>query len=174
MPLEVIMSKDTVLNPMEKEMVALAASVAAGCQPCTVHHIEAARDAGTCDRGITLALTAAAGVRRAATEAMASFALDQFGGKPGLPEDWLAQHKLIQALVSATSAFAVNSVPEFRRYTEEAHRQGATDRQIQMAIAIARKIKGVASEKMEAAAQQLLADYQPEEHLVGGRCGCPA
>jgi hypothetical protein len=61
-----------------------------------------------------------------------------------------------------------------QRFAEEAHHFGATDRQIQVAVAIARKIKEVAAEKVEAAAQQLLADYEPETHMVGGRCGCPA
>jgi AhpD family alkylhydroperoxidase len=168
------MSKDAILNTIEKEMIALGASVAAGCQPCTLHHIEAAGAAGTCDKGMTLAVTVAADVRRAAAEAMASWGIEQLGGTMELPDDWLTQRKLIRALVSAAAAFAVNSVPEFRRYAEEAHHHGATDRQIQLAITIARKIKGVASEKIESVAQQLLADYQPEEHLVGGRCGCPA
>ena len=168
------MSKDAVLNTIEKEMIAVGASVAAGCQPCTVHHIEAARAAGTCDKGMTLAVTFAAGVRRAAAEEMAAWAIEQLGGTAELADDWLTQNKLIRALVSAAAAFAVNSVPEFRRYAEAAHHHGATDRQIQLAVTIARKIKGVASEKIEAVAQQVLAEYEPEEHLVGGPCGCSA
>lgn len=168
------MSKDAVPNTIEKEMIALGASVAAGCQPCTLHHIEAARAAGTCDAEMTLAVTLAADVRRAATEGMAAWGMEQLGGMAELPDDWLTQRKLLRALVSAAAAFAVNSVPEFRRYAEEAHHHGASDRQIQLAVTIARKIKGVALEKIEAVAQHLLAEYEPEEHLVGGRCGCPA
>jgi AhpD family alkylhydroperoxidase len=168
------MSKDAVLNTIEKEMIPLAASLAAGCQPCTVHHIEAARAAGTCEKRMTLPLTVSADVRRAAADEMASWAIEQLGGTAELPDDWLRQHELVHALVSAAAAFAVNSVPEFRRYTEEAHHRGATDQQIQLAVSIARKIKGVAAEKIEAVAQQLLAEYEPEDHLVGGRCGCPA
>lgn len=168
------MSKDALLNTIEKEMIALGVSVAAGCQPCTMHHIEAARAAGTCEKGTTLALTVGADVRRAAAEEMASWAIEQLGGTADVPDDWVRQHELIRALLSAAAAFAVNSVPEFRRYAEEAHNCGATDQQIQLAVTIARKIKGVAAEKMEAVARQVLAEYEPEEHLVGGRCGCPA
>lgn len=168
------MSKDTNLNTIEKEMIALGASVAAGCQPCTLHHIEAARAAGTCDKGMTLAVAVAADVGREAAEEMEAWGFEQLGGTADLPDDWLTQRKLIHALVSAAAAFAVNSVPEFRRYAEEAHYNGATDRQIQLAVSIARKIKGAASEKIEAVAQQSLTEYEPEEHLVGGRCGCPA
>ncbi len=168
------MSEDTILNTKEKEMIALAASIAAGCQPCTLHHLEAARAAGTCERGATLAVTAGADVRRSAAEAMTAWGIEQLGGAAELPDDWLAQRKLIRALVSVAAAFAVNSVTEFQRFAEEAHHHGATDRQIRLAVSIARKIKAVAAEKLEAAAQQLIADYEPETHLVGGRCGCPA
>ncbi len=168
------MSKDAVLTTVEKEIIALGVSVAAGCKPCTTHHIEAARAAGTCEKGTTLALTVAAEVRRAAAEEMASWAIEQLGGTAELPHDWVTQHELIRALVSAAAAFAVNSVPEFRRYAAEAHNHGATDQQIQLAVTIARKIKDVAAEKIEAVARQVLAEYEPEEHLIGGRCGCPA
>ncbi len=168
------MSEDKILNTAEKEMIALAASIAAGCQPCTLHHLEAARAAGTCEKGTTLAVTAGAEVRRSAAEAMAVWGIEQLGGAAELPGDWVTQRKLIRALVSVAAAFAVNSVPEFQRFAEEAHRYGATDRQIRLAVSIARKIKSVSAEKVEAAAQQLIADYEPETHLVGGRCGCPA
>jgi len=168
------MSEDAILNTKEKEMIALGASIAAGCQPCTIHHIEAARTAGVCEKGTTLAVTAGAEVRRAATEAMAAWGIEQLGGTVELPDDWLTQQKLIRALVSVAAAFAVNSVTEFHRLADEAHHLGASDQQIQVAISIARKIKGVVSEKMEAAAQRLLAEYEPEPHLVGGRCGCSA
>jgi len=171
---EVVMSEDAILNTSEKEMIALGASIAAGCQPCTMHHIEAARTAGACHKGTTLAISVAADVRRVATEAMSAWGIEQLGGAAELPDEWLAQRKLIRALVSVAAAFAVNSVTEFHRLAEEAHHHGATDRQIRLAVTIARRIKGVASEKVEAAAQQLLPEYEPEVHLVGGRCGCPA
>ncbi len=168
------MSKDAVLNPVEKEMIALGASVAAGCQPCTLHHIEASRAVAACDKGITLAVTVAADARRAAAEEMAAWATEQLGGTAELPGDWVAQRKLIRALISVAAAFAVNSVAGFQRHAEEAHHLGASDQQIQLAVNIARKISSVASEKVEAAAKQVLAAYEPEQHLVGGRCGCSA
>ncbi len=168
------MSKNAVLQTIEKEIIALGASVGAGCQPCTAHHIEAARAAGACEKRVTLAVTAAADVRRPAAEEMKAWGIGQIGGAAELPDDWLAQRRLIRSLVSAAAAFAMNSVPEFRRCAEEAHHHGATDQQIQVAVTIARKIKGGAAEKIEAVAQQLLAEYQPEEQLVGGRCGCSA
>lgn len=168
------MSEDAVLNTKEKEMIALGASIAAGCQPCTIHHIEAARTVGTCDKGTTLAVTAGADVRRAATETMAAWGMEELGGTVELPDEWLAERRLIRALVSVAAAFAVNSVTEFHRFAEEAQHLGASDRQVQMALAIARKIKGVASEKMEAAAQQLLPECEPKAQRVGRNCGCGA
>ncbi len=168
------MSEDVILNSKQKEMIALGTSIAAGCQPCTTHHLEAARAASVSDKEMTLALAAGAEARRATTQAMVEWAAKQFGGTVELPEDWVAQQKLIHSLVSVAAAFALNSVAEFRRFAEEAHHFGASDRQIRVAVAMGRTIKGAAAEKIEGAAQQLLADYESEAHLVGGRCGCPA
>ncbi len=165
------MSEDAILNPIEKEMIALGVSIAAGCQPCTRHHIKAARAAGTSGREMTLAVTASADIRRAATEAMAAWSIEQLGGATELPGEWLAQQERIRALVSVAAAFAVNSVVQFQLSAEQARHAGATDRQIQLAVAIARKIRGVAAEKVEAAAQELLA---PQAQTAASPCGCSA
>lgn len=168
------MSEDAILSTIEKEMIALGASIAAGCQPCTTHHIKAARAAGTCENATTLAVTVGGDIRRAAAEAMSGWGIEQLGGRAELPAEWLAQRKLIRALVSVAAAFVVNSVTEFERFAHEAHDLGATDRQIQVAVTIARKIKSVAAEKMESAAQQALPKCSPEVQGASACCGCRA
>jgi AhpD family alkylhydroperoxidase len=158
------MSKDIMLTTQEKEIIALGVSVAAGCQPCTLHHLEAARAAGVCSRGTTLAINVGAAVRRAAADAMAGWAIDQHGTIAELTEEWVAQRGVVRALASVAAAFAVNSVGEFDRLVNEARTSGATDRQIEIAIGIARNIKSVAAEKIEAAAQKAI--REPEGHVI--------
>jgi AhpD family alkylhydroperoxidase len=168
------MSKDIILTPKEKEIISLAVSVAAGCQPCTLHHLEAARAAGACGQGTTLAITVGADVRRAAAEAMAAWAFDQHGPIVKLTDDCLAQRELLAGLASLAAAFAVNSVAEFERLANEARLIGATDRQIEVAVGIARSIKSVASQKVEAAAQPFLAEpgAVSATKAASGSCGC--
>ncbi len=40
------------ITPKEKELVAVAISVAAGCKPCTDHHVAVARKARATDAAI--------------------------------------------------------------------------------------------------------------------------
>ena len=52
------MSTDNEFGAKEKELIAVGASIAAGCRPCTEHHVNAAREAGadTADLGLTAGL----------------------------------------------------------------------------------------------------------------------
>jgi AhpD family alkylhydroperoxidase len=45
---------DQEFSRREKEIISVGASVAAGCQPCTRHHVAEARAAGVSDREIRL------------------------------------------------------------------------------------------------------------------------
>ena len=61
------MSSEPVIDPKDKVLIALGASVAAGCQPCTEFQVKAARESGACEEGIQFAVEAALAVRQAAT-----------------------------------------------------------------------------------------------------------
>ncbi len=60
---------------LEKELVALAISVAAGCRPCVTHHLLELRKAGADDAAIGKAVDGAVDARSAATEGMRRHAL---------------------------------------------------------------------------------------------------
>jgi AhpD family alkylhydroperoxidase len=51
------------LTEKQKELVAVGASIAAGCRPCTTHHVAAARAAGAGDVEIRAAVQTALAVR---------------------------------------------------------------------------------------------------------------
>lgn len=63
------------ITTLNKELVAVAISVAAGCQPCTAHHLGEARRAGASDVAIEKAVASAVCVRTSATEGMRRHAL---------------------------------------------------------------------------------------------------
>ena len=144
------MPNEIELNPKEQSLIAIGASVAAGCQPCTAYHIEAARTAGACDRGIALAVETAVTGRTTATIGMSDWAARCQGSKPEIDVEFRAQMLLIAELTSIATAVAVNSVPDLQQHLDAARGAGARVEQIRTAIEIARKIKRVAAEKISA------------------------
>ena len=65
------------LNDKDQELIAIGASIAAGCVPCAKYHFRAARIAGAQDAEIQQAVSDALCVRRSATEGMAELADSQ-------------------------------------------------------------------------------------------------
>jgi AhpD family alkylhydroperoxidase len=145
-----LMPNEIELNHKEQSLIAVGASVAVGCQPCTAYHIKAARTAGACDRSIALAIETAVSGRKSATTAMDEWAELCQGARPEIEGEFRAQKRLIAELTSVATAVAVNSVPDLQKHLTTARDIGARPEQIQVAIEIARKIKRVAEEKIAA------------------------
>ena len=62
------------LTQKEKELVAVAASIASGCLPCTTHYIKLLREAGATEAEVLKAINIALDVRNNAAEIMAEAA----------------------------------------------------------------------------------------------------
>ncbi len=93
------------LTMLEKELIAVAVSVAAGCRPCTIYHLAEARRAGAADADIEKAVAGAICVRTSAAEEMRRHALDLEPAQSGCgcnPTDALAE------LVALGASLAVN------------------------------------------------------------------
>jgi AhpD family alkylhydroperoxidase len=138
------------LTQKEKELVAIGASIAAGCQPCTTHHFEAVRQVGATESEIRQAVDAALGVRNSATTIMAGLAEMHLGTGGAVEEPRNSSKRLIGELVSIGAALAVNCVTNLETHLQAARTVGATERQIQTALGVARAIKKVAEQKAEA------------------------
>lgn len=146
------------LTEKEKELIAVGASVAAGCQPCTEYHVKTARTAGACDRSVTLAVETALAVRESATRTMDEWAEKCQGVRPQLDSAFRVEKRLVAELTAVAAAFAVNSVPDLRAHVQAACACGATPEQIRIAIAIAGMIKKVAEEKLASLLGELSGD----------------
>ena len=167
------MEIDNVLPEKERALIALGASVGAGCQPCTAYHLEAARAAGACDRGISLVVDTALAGRKSATSAIDEWAGQCQGGRLEVSAELRAQKRLIVELTSITTAVAVNSVPELQEHVKAALECGARSAQIEVAIDIARRIKRTAEEKIEAVVSGLAGSVQRAAVAPAGPgCGC--
>jgi len=150
------MPTDPTLTDKEKELVAIAASVAAGCQPCTAFHFEAARKAGAAEAEIARAVDDALHIRRSSTTVIAAVAerLTAGGSSADLPD--CSENTLLDELISVGAALAVNCVTSMENHMAAAKRLGASDRQMRTVLGIARMVKKVAEQKAEATAASVI------------------
>jgi AhpD family alkylhydroperoxidase len=167
------MSTNGRLTRKEKELIAVGASIAAGCQPCTAHHFKAAREAGATEAEIRQTVDEALSVRDRATKIMARVAEKHLGNEAPLDEQQASSKPLMGALVSIGAALAVNCTTSLEAHLQAVRAAGATDRQIQTALGIARNIKKVAGEKVEAVAKVVAEPTEAKTDDGGGSsCGC--
>jgi AhpD family alkylhydroperoxidase len=154
----------------EKELVAVGASVAAGCVPCTQYHVKAVRSAGASIEEITHAVDTALCIRAGAKSVMAHVAYEALGlpTQPDSPCCALGDDRVTQ-LVSIAAAVAVNCPSIFQSQIAAGRAAGVSDHDIRLAVALAQMIRAKATEKMDAAAKPTAADT-PAESPCG--CGC--
>jgi AhpD family alkylhydroperoxidase len=138
------------ITPKEKELVAIGISVAAGCKPCTDHHVNVARKARATDEAIRQAMDDALSVRRTAADIMKAHALAHLGedlevigfGIPGGPSR-------IKALVAVGAAFAVNCVSSVEHHLAAADVSGVSQDDIVEIVKLAVFIKKMAASHVE-------------------------
>ena len=165
------MSTNGILTQKEKELVAIGASIAAGCQPCTKHHFQAVREAGATEAEIRQAVDAALCVRNSATKIMTGLAERHLGNGRMVVEPCCSSKSLIDELVSIGAALAVNCTTNLETHLQAAWAVGATDRQIQTALGVARAIKKIAEQKVVVAAETVAEPITPVEAEAPGGCG---
>ncbi len=161
------MSTNGRLTQKEKELIAVGASVTAGCQPCTIHHFKAVREAEATEAEIRQAVDDALCVRNNATKIMTGLAEKHLGNGDVAEEPCCSEKSLLGELVSIAAALAVNCTTNLETHLQAAQAAGATDHQIQTALGIARNIKKVAGEKVETAVK---AATQPIEAKADSDC----
>lgn len=167
------MSTNRILTQKEKELVAVGASIAAGCQSCTAHHFKAVRAAGATEAEIRQAVDDALCVRNSATRIMTGLA-EKHQGNGRLTEDpYCSEKPLIGELVSIGAALAVNCTTTLETRLQAARAAGATDRQIQTALGVAHAVKKMAGEKVETVAKGVVKSTETEaEAVISNGCGC--
>jgi AhpD family alkylhydroperoxidase len=134
------------ITPKEKELAAVGISVAAGCKPCTDHHVGVARKARASDQEIKEAVGAALAVRKSATEIIAGYALAKLGDPEQQRDDGSsAETSRQRELVAMGAAFAVNCVSSLEAHLAAAEAVGITQEEITQIVKLAEFIKGRAA-----------------------------
>ncbi|HLO14446.1 MAG TPA: carboxymuconolactone decarboxylase family protein [Anaerolineales bacterium] len=155
-----------ILTQKEKELVAVAASIASGCIPCTVHHTKAVREAGASEAEVLGAIRIALDVLDYATEMMAEAAHGNlnYAYPDGTQSGSVEQP--IDNLIAMGATFACNSVAGVEYYWTKAKAAGASTRQMLVVIRIVRGIKKDAVEKTDTMFGSLLDPNQSKAEIV--------
>ena len=131
---------------VEKELIAVGISVAAGCKPCVDYHLKAVRRAGASDDEIEHAIADAVAVREDATRIIEDYTLRQLDGA-GVSNDPRPDEEAdrMQVAVSIGAAFAVNCTSSLQRYLTIAESLGISQQDIEEIAKLAAFIKGKAA-----------------------------
>ena len=173
------MSTIGTLTQKEKELIAVAASIASGCLPCTEHHLKAVREAGASEAEVLGAIGIASDVRDNATEIMAEAAQGNLNYEYPMMAQSGAIEPPIDQLVSLGAALACNSVAGLEYHLTAARAAGASTRQIQTTVGIAQNIRRSAAEKADSRIGSLIEstevkveNAEKQEESVPPPCSC--
>lgn len=142
------------IDEKEKEIAAIAISVAAGCKPCTSFHVKAARKKGVSNEHIRSAMELALSVRSHATKVMKGFTYDNFLEESSETETVppaleLVENNRINVMLVIGAAFGVNCTSTLQKYLELAEMSGLSPDDITIIARLAKYIKGKAAVHVE-------------------------
>ncbi|UCH72626.1 MAG: carboxymuconolactone decarboxylase family protein [Rhodospirillales bacterium] len=137
------------ISAKDKELAAVGISVAAGCKPCTDHHVTVARKARATDEEIRAAIAEALAVRGRAAEIMRAYALSHFGAtaSPDVAED--TGESRVGALIRVGAAFAVNCTASLEHALAAARRAGIAPDEVAEIVKLAGFIRSRAISHVE-------------------------
>lgn len=165
------------LSMEQKELVAVAASVGAGCQPCVSHHLKAGATAGLDGEQLLAAVTSAERVTAEAAVAMGDHARGKLGPDVASPA---LLSRLEEALASLGAALGANDATKIERQLRAALELGASRAQLQQAIETAHTVQENAARIHLREAERLLdalaqsVALAEDEAESGYGCGCGA
>jgi AhpD family alkylhydroperoxidase len=163
------------LSSEQKELVAVGASVGAGCHPCVSHHLKAGAKAGLEGEQLLAAVTSAERVTAEAAVAMGDHVRAKLGPTVTAPA---LLSRLEQALASLGAALGANDATNIERQLRTALELGASRPQLEQAIDTAHTVQENAARIHLREAQRLLDSLAepvvaPEnEAKADDGCGC--
>ncbi|MDZ7728499.1 MAG: carboxymuconolactone decarboxylase family protein [Dehalococcoidia bacterium] len=175
------------MTKASEELVAIGASVGAGCHPCLQYHLSAGREAGLTQDAMNQALADAECVKRSAYNELAVRGRELLGQPAELPAACCDDTNAAKEYVSVGAAVGANSVAQLEKHLGQAREQGIDETQLRQAIEIARNVQHHAGEATARHAERLTAGAAantpvfltaegPEsgagEEACGPDCGC--
>ena len=170
-------SQEQNLSSEQQELVAVGASVGAGCQPCVSHHLKAGAQAGLGGEQLFAAVASGERVSAEAAVAMSDHARAKLGATNTTPA---LLSRLEEALASLGAALGSNDPTNIERQLRAAADLGATRSQLQQALETARNVQENAARIHLREAERLLEALASTTAAAqtdadsGAGCGCGA
>jgi AhpD family alkylhydroperoxidase len=165
------MPEPELLTSKRAELIAIGASIAAGCRPCTAYHFREATAAGAGQDEIRQAVNVALEARRSAAAGMAQLADRLLEGTLNRPV--VSEAGYLDELIAAAAALAVNCGMDLTEHIARARDLGASGSQVETALDIGRAVKKMAAKRVEAAAGRALPESKrfaaDDDRLAGIR-----
>jgi len=159
----IMTTHETELSRQNKELVALGASIGAGCHPCLAHHLKAAKQADLTEDRVRAAITNAQhGAAEAAEDLARSVQrhLDPDNATPTAPATLDPQDTELSALGAAIGA---NDRTNIEHHLTAAAALGVTPAQLRQAIEVAHTVQINAADIHLRAAQHWLDKMTPAQ-----------
>jgi len=157
-----------VLGEKEQELIAVGASIASGCLPCTQFHLRLAASVGASRDEILQSVEDAAGVRLAATEIMAAAGRSSSAGATLKRPALVGTPSQLRELAAIAAAYALNCTTGLEAHMKAARALGATDKQMFAALKIACAVREAAGQKARVVAGSNLGVGEAEALACGG------
>lgn len=167
-------SQERNLSAEQTELVAVGASVGAGCQPCVSHHLKAGARAGLEGDQLLAAVASAERVGAEAAVAMGDHVRSKLGPDVSSPA---LLSRLEEALASLGAALGANDKANIERQLRAAAELGASRSQLRQAIDAAHTVQENAARIHRREAERLLDAVAPATAAAqtgadsGGGCG---
>jgi AhpD family alkylhydroperoxidase len=164
------------LTPEQRELVAIGASVGAGCLPCSSYHFRLSREIGLETGRMLAAALEAEYVVSDANARLSAHVHDELDPQTDAPAEMPPLDKELAALGASITA---NSLPNMRRHMIKASEHGLSGAQLAEAIRVAEQIQKKAAEgHIEEAARFLEhfdarpLDSDASDDVCASDCGC--
>lgn len=168
-------SREQNLSAEQKELVAVGASVGAGCRPCLSHHLKTGASAGLDDEQLLAAVASAERVGAEAAVAIGDHARTELGASVTSPA---LLSRLEEALASLGAALGANDKTNIERQLRAAADLGASRSQLQQSIDTAHNVQENAARIHLRKAERLLDELAPATAATqtdaesSDGCGC--
>ena len=154
------------LTVEQKELVAVGASVGAGCHPCVRHHIKAAVMAGVDEQRVLAALATSDRIAAEAVERMGPYSREVLGVEPTARA--AAGSSLDDALAGFGAAIAANDAAAINGQLLAARAAGASISQLETAIETAANVQRNAARIHVREAERLVGQLAAESDETSG------
>lgn len=164
---------EEMLSLEQREVVAIAASVAVGCLPCASYHVQASRKAGLDEERMLAAVAEADRVVADSRERMAAHLVSELGPAANEASEGANLDRILAALGAAIGA---NSLPNIRRYLIRGMEAELGESRLAQAIRVAEGVQRAAAAGHVKETERLLgvlaAETPSADEICGSDCGC--